>query len=128
MAVTGAVSGTIRVGEPNAPDVTITISPTTGTITQYQRGKLLTAGAGPHTIPMGGVTKAELVWLKAYVKATGLPIRVVITITDNTGAVVLDETNELLRNCYGSATGVSAVTVTMPDATEYVVESLVVGT
>ena len=128
MAVTGAVSGTIKVGEPNAPDVTITISPVTGTITEYQRGKLTTAAVGPHTLPMGGVSVAELVWIKAYTTLTGVPIRCVITLTDNTGAVAWDETNELLRNCYGSSTGVSAATITMPDAVGYTVEYLFVGT
>lgn len=128
MAITGSVSGVITVGEPNNPDVSINISPVTGSVTEYQRGKMVLATTEKTPINMGGVAVAELVWLKIYNQSTGAPVLGSVFLTDITGETEADETNEILRNLYGSASGISACSVQMPAATETVVEYLFVGT
>lgn len=128
MAVTGSVSGIISVGEANAPVVRVNIAPITGTITEYTHGKLTLATTAKTTIAMGGVAIAELVWIKVYITATKIPVLGSIFLTDTTGETEADETNEILRNLYGSASGISACAVQLPAVTDTTIEFLFVGT
>jgi hypothetical protein len=70
MGGVASVSGTVKVGESGAPDISAALSIQTGTIAEQQKGKMKVA-AGSHVLSFGTVTNGNLIWVKIRDNATG---------------------------------------------------------
>lgn len=108
MAVTASViGGVIQVGDETAPDFSIVLLGTGGTITESVRQKLVVAGASTTVLSFGGVVKASLVWISCT-DSSGDPKQAKVLLN---GSATIPEITELLLTSKTPTTGFTSVSV-----------------
>lgn len=129
MAKTGNARGDIIVGDSGSPEVAIPLSAITGTITNQSSGKAVLAAASTLNIPFGGITSAQLVYMKIVNNSTKVPKSATVKIGTVPTAIVGEADTFLWISQNPVSTAVTAAAVTSDsDGIAVEVEWLVCGT
>lgn len=126
MAFKGSASATIKVGDTNNPDVTVSITPETEEISEYQRGRIVLAAGATTALAFGGVTAGKMIWTEAVLdSAPATDARIAIGI--NTVTIPTDVSDFLLAMSTGATTSITSVVVKNLEAATARIEYLIAG-
>lgn len=120
-----SVSGSVSVGDTNSPDLTVTVSGTTGSFNEHFRGRqVIPANTTDATIDFGAVTTASFFYLKATDASSGAEKTVVL----NLNAVGnLPASSTFLHMAAENSALTSVTADSQNDGTDTVVEYVVAG-
>jgi len=128
MASSGVIQGTITVGEGQTNQASAPVSSSIGSVVNTVQGKIKLVNTTPVALPMGGVTKVRLIYIKCRDTA-GLDKEVDIAFVPTAYGTVVKVTEFMyVFSIAGGPSGpITAVTITALDAAGYNVDYIISG-